>query len=119
MSFDNIAAPKPNATADYFNNFFKPTFDVSVEVDEAVVAFFEKFTGNKVSARTMAGSVISTSKAQNMDPMAVLQEFAALPKGQINNYLALFLNLNRVGTSLLGLSNAPVTNKYLTRTILP
>lgn len=119
MSYDNIPAPAPNETTDYFNNFFKPTFDVSVEVDESIVAFFEKFTGNKTSAKAMAGSVISTSKAQNMDPMVVLQEFASLPKGQINNYLALFLNLNRVGTSLLGLSNAPVTNKYLSRTILP
>lgn len=119
MAYNNIASVTVNPTTDYFNNFFKPTFDVSSGVDDAVTSFFEKVTGNKLSAKVLANSVISTSKAQNMDPMTVLQEFASLPRGQVNDYLTLFLNLNRVGTSLLGLSNAPTTTKYLTRTILP
>lgn len=37
---------------------------------------------------------------------------------EINAYLTMFLNLNRSGTSLLGLSNSPLTSKYVTRTIL-
>lgn len=37
---------------------------------------------------------------------------------EINTYLTMFLNLNRSGTSLLGLSNSPLTSKYVTRTIL-
>lgn len=37
---------------------------------------------------------------------------------EINAYLTMFLNLNRSGTSLLGLSNSPLTSKYITRTIL-
>lgn len=118
-AYDNIPNTKSDQTTDYFNNFYKPDFDVSQDVDESITAFFEKFTNNKAAAKTMAGSVIATSKAQNLDPMEILQQFVALPKGQINNYLVLFLNTNRIGTSLLGLSNAPQPNKYLTRTILP
>lgn len=37
---------------------------------------------------------------------------------EINAYLTMFLNLNRSGTSLLGLSNSPLTSKYISRTIL-
>ena len=38
--------------------------------------------------------------------------------GELDAYLTVFLNLNRVGTSLLGLSNSPRTGKYIQRTIL-
>jgi len=37
---------------------------------------------------------------------------------ELNAYLTMFLNLNRANTSLLGISNSPQTNKYITRTIL-
>ena len=67
----------------------------------------------------MAGAVIYTAKAQNLDPMGVLQKFSVLPQGQLNSYLSMFLNLNRINTSFLGISNAPITNKYVSRTILP
>lgn len=38
---------------------------------------------------------------------------------ELDAYLTMFLNLNRVGTSLLGISNQPQTNKYIQRAILP
>jgi hypothetical protein len=37
---------------------------------------------------------------------------------ELDAYLTMLLNLNRVGTSLLGLSNSPRTSKYIERTIL-
>lgn len=38
---------------------------------------------------------------------------------EINAYLTMFLNLNRVNTSLLGITNQPQTSKYVSRAILP
>lgn len=38
---------------------------------------------------------------------------------ELDAYLTVFLNLNRAGTSLLGISNQPQTNKYVQRAILP
>ena len=87
-------------------------------VDDTVTSYFEQVTGNKESARMIAGAVINTAKAQNMDPMEVLDNFRKMPKGQLNDFLVLFLNYNRYGSSLLGLSNQPMPNKYVTRTIL-
>jgi hypothetical protein len=37
---------------------------------------------------------------------------------EVDAYLTMFLNLNRSGTSLLGLTNSPQTSKYVLRTIL-
>lgn len=38
---------------------------------------------------------------------------------ELNAYLTVLLNSNRVGTSLLGLSNSPEPNKYVIRAVLP
>jgi len=48
----------------------------------------------------------------------VLEKFKRLPAGEINDYLAAFLNLNRVPTSLLGIVNQPTTGKYIERCII-
>lgn len=37
---------------------------------------------------------------------------------ELDAYLTMFLNLNRVGTSLLGLSNSPQVSPYISRAIL-
>ena len=37
---------------------------------------------------------------------------------ELDAYLTMLLNLNRAGTSLLGLNNSPRTGKYIQRTIL-
>lgn len=116
---NNLNNISKDVTTDYFNNFFKPDFAVSQNIDDTIVGFFEKVAANKESARALAGAVIYTAKTQNLDPMIILQQFMSLPAGQLSDYLTMFLNLNRIGTSLLGLSNAPVTNKYVSRMILP
>lgn len=109
-----------NDTKNYFNNFFNQSFSVSPNVDDAIISFFEKVTsGNKEAARILASAVIFTSLAQKIDPMATLQQFTTLSSGELNAYLTMFLNLNRVGTSYLGISNQPITSKYVARTILP
>ena len=115
---NNLTTIQSDVTANYFNNFFKPTFDVSQNLDEAVIGFFEQITVNKQSARAMAGAVIYTAKAQGLDPMEILTQFRSLPEGKLNTYLTMFLNLNRAGTSLLGITNAPSTNKFIKRSIL-
>jgi hypothetical protein len=38
---------------------------------------------------------------------------------ELDAYLTMFLNLNRVSTSLLGLNNSPKSSPYVTRMILP
>ena len=158
----------PNTT-NYFNNFFNQPVNTSPMINDAVVAFFQKITGNKDTGTNLAGAVIYTCLQQNMDPMSVVDQLKALnDKKNITNpiseyshetnylagddyvfdsqtgtwgpgdkqyakpgpstpyayvteldaYLTMLLNLNRVGTSLLGISNSPQTSPYVKRMIL-
>jgi len=102
----------------FFNNFFNKSISISTAKDDAIVSFFEKYADNKQSALAIASAVIYTSRSQNIDPMLVLDEFKKLEAGKLSAYLSYFLNLSRVGTSLLGVNNQVVKNKYVARTIL-
>ena len=109
-----------NSGQNYFNNFFIHNNTVSADQNDALVSYFENQTnGNKTSAQILASAVVATSVAQGLNPMEVLQRFTQLTKGELNLFLATFLNLNRVGTSYLGVNNQPAINKYIQRSILP
>jgi dihydroxyacid dehydratase/phosphogluconate dehydratase len=118
----NVQAPDlSNASLDpnkFFNNYF--SLDMSVgAVDDALTAYFEKYTGSATSGKALAAAVLYTAKAQNLDPMAVMAEFNKLTPGQLNNYLAAFLNVNRAPTSFIGIKTTTSTSPYITRSILP
>jgi hypothetical protein len=107
------------STQTFFNNYFKPNFIVSPNIDAAVIGFLEQIADSKEAARLIASAVIYTSLAQNIDPMSTLEKFARLQKPELTSYLVKFLNLNRVGTSYLGINNNPTVSKYVARMILP
>ena len=109
---------KLEKTNTYVNNFILDQ-PISNEVDEAIIGYFEQITENKKSARLVAGALIRTSISQGLDPMVILENFTKLKRGQVNAYLNMFLNFNRVGTSYLGLLNPPEINKYVARAIKP
>lgn len=94
--------------------------------DGTVVYNFSQlsYTAGKYAQRTSANAVdtsvynngnwsSSGTQYANPGPSVVYNNI-----NEINTYLTMFLNLNRSGTSLLGLSNSPLTSKYITRTIL-
>lgn len=102
----------------YFNNLSLPPFNITQDIGDAVQNFFEKVTGNKDSAQILASAVVYTSSNQGINPMETLQEFQQMPPGQLNEYLAAFLNFNRIGTSLLGVNNNPFASAAIRRTVI-
>lgn len=102
----------------FFNNYFDNTISISTAKDDAVVGYFEKVTENRDSALALSSAVIYTARVQNIDVMAVLDEFKKLGKDQLGPYISYFLNLSRIGTSLIGVQNNAIKNKYVTRSIL-
>lgn len=106
-------------TNEYFNNYFAADLNTSPNINEAIVGYFQTVTGDKESGTTLAATVLYTALSQGLDPMQLIDEFRQLSPGELNAYLTMFLNINRVGTSLLGISNQPQTNKYISRAILP
>lgn len=107
-----------NSTTTYFNNFFNSNYTISQNVDDTIIGYFQTITGDRDSGIALASSVIYTAQTQGIDPMTIIDEFRKLKSNELNAYLTMFLNLNRVSTSLLGLSNSPQLNKYIARAIL-
>jgi hypothetical protein len=115
----NVAQNNNTSASQYFNNFYVSPGTVTIDQNDAVVAYFQTATGgNTASAAILASNVIYTAMAQGIDPMSIIQQFQQVPKNELTLYLAMFLNLNRVGTSLVGVNNQTIQNKYITRTIL-
>lgn len=103
----------------FFNNYFKQRFTVSSNVNDAILAHFEQVAENRDAARILASAVIYTSIAQRVDPITTLDKFRTLSGKELATYTAMFLNLNRKNSSLLGLTNRPQVSKYVSRSILP
>jgi hypothetical protein len=118
-SIVDLSQNKTTSAGKYFNNYFVTPNTISSNQNDAVVAYFQQVTGNVQSAAILASTVIYTAMSQGVNPMSIIQQFQALKPGELNLYLAMFLNLNRVGTSLVGVNNSPTQNKYITRAILP
>jgi len=120
MIYGNLPPPaNTNGTTSYFDNFFTPGISVSDNVNSAIVGYFQEVTGDAAAGSTLAASVLFTASQQGIAPMTLIDQFRALTPGELNAYLTMFLNINRAGTSLLGISNSPQTNKYITRAVLP
>ena len=110
--------PISDSTSKYFNNFYSIKFDISANANDAILAFFEQYTDNKITAKNISAAVVYTALAQNLNPLIILEEFQKLPKGELNNYLIAFLNISRVPTSVLGVKDSKRTNVYVSRTVL-
>jgi hypothetical protein len=110
---------KGNPTDNYFNNITTIPRGTSSDKNNALVSFFEKWTGSVEGGQALTATVLYTAENQNIDPMDVINQMMKLDKKQLNSYLTLFLNLNRIGTSLLAIGNTPDVDKYIIRAILP
>jgi len=109
----------PSKESAYFNNFFVKTAPISVQANDAIVSYFQEQTGSIEAAKVLVQAVLNTASQQGDDPLKVLDEFRKMPIGELNAFLAMYLNASRVNTSLLGIRQPPQTNKYVARTILP
>jgi hypothetical protein len=114
----NLNSTGLDTTNQFFNNYFTPDYTISIGTNDAILSWFEQVTGDKESAQLLAQTVINTAQQNREDPMLVLDQFMKLPIGDLNNFLALYLNTSRVSTSLLGTVNTITPNKYIARTII-
>ena len=128
MASQNLGSVSINAygnnadtnTANYFSNLGQNIGTISDNQNDAIVAYFEGVVeqGNTEAAKALASAVIYTAKQQQLDINVVFDQFRRAGKGELNAYIALFLNQNRVGTSYLGVNNDPLVNPYVKRAII-
>jgi hypothetical protein len=107
------------STDQYFSNLYNFHYDISPNVNDAVQTYFQEITEDRESARLLAATVIYTAIGRGTDPMVVLEQFRKVPRNELNLYVATFLNLNRVNTSLLGVKNPSKVGYFIKRSIRP
>lgn len=82
MSNGNLPPnPDTNSTTEYFNNFFTSTFTTSPNINDAVVGYFQKITGDEEAGKMLASTVIYTALSQGIEPMSLVDEFKKLKNG--------------------------------------
>jgi hypothetical protein len=119
----NLQGPDISASAstDNPNKYFNNLYSVNMSTgpgNDAILAFVESYVPNKQAAKNLAASILYTAMAQEINPMKVLEDFMKVPKGQLNSYIAAFLNINRVPTSSLGIRRGTTTSPFVARSVL-
>ena len=114
----NTGSSGATKTTRFFNNYFIPSYTVNESTNDSIISFFTQQTGSYDTAVILAQAFINTAQSQREDPLAVLNQFQQLGAGNLNASLALYLNISRVPTSLLGVRNAVQPNPYVARTII-
>lgn len=107
-----------NNTTEFFNNIFDQSITITSEVDQVILAFFEKRTGSKVAAKSLASALILTCASRGLDPIEAIDRIANENTLNIDVYTAMLLNLSRANTSVLGVLQTPLASPYITRTII-
>ena len=118
MSNNLPSVPNVDPVSNYFTKQLLPGLSISPSSADAIIGYFQGVTGNVDTGNTLASAVMYTALNQGVDIMQLLDEFRKLDGAALNAYLTMFLNIDRAGTSLLGISNSPVLNKYVKRAIL-
>lgn len=114
----NLNSSGLTKTTNYFNNYFDPSLQIDQNINDAILSYFEQHTDNIESAKLLVQAVIETAQAQRQDPLTVLNSFQSLSTNDLNSALALYLNSSRVNTSYIGIKQRPVSNTYVTRSIV-
>lgn len=117
-NLNQISTNPGRNTDQYFTNLIQDSVDINLAEDQTITAFFEKRTGNKISARGLAAAFIISCRTRNIDPMSALDSLKNSDTTKIDIYAATILNLTRVGTSVLGLVNRPAISPYVIRSIV-
>lgn len=118
MSPSNLNSNGLTKTTEFFSNYFKPSLELTQNINDSILSFFQTQTGDVESAKLLVQAIIETAQAQREDPLVVLQKFQNMPNGDLTALLALYLNTSRVSTSYLGIKKTPRQNQYVQRTII-
>ena len=114
----NLPINDMDATKKYFEQVYDQPIEFSQNVVDALYAFFIARTDNKETALALVSTTLVTALEARVDPMEMLDKFEGLDDFVLDSQLALFLNISRTPTSMLGVQNIPTVNKHISRTIL-
>ena len=110
---------QPQNTQVFFNGYFSQPIQVSDAIWGQVYGYFYDLTKNAETASVLAQSIITLTYNNNLEPLAVLQQFQSAPNSNnIKNLLISFFNSAKGPTSKLGYKNINATPVNVARNII-
>jgi len=105
-------------TLQTFDAYYDQPLELKSSTFNAIKGFFESRGFDKVSAESLAVTIIRQSKIDNANPMTVLDSFKSLESVEISAMVSEILNYNRFKTSFLGYSQDFNPTEEVARNVL-
>ena len=113
-----VSTSKTKNVKTFFDNFFTKTISFPAEHIDAVVGFFVKRGFDTNSANSIAITLLTQARKENVNVFALLDSLKGLTDVQLSQVITQVLNSTREKTSLLGYRVKPATDTYESRNIL-
>lgn len=91
-----------SSTLESFNNYYNTPVEVPVSTFDGIKGYFETRGFDRISADAVAIAIIKQAKADNVNPMSVLDTLQGLNYSELSNVVSEILNYNRFKSSFLG-----------------
>ena len=119
----SLPQEKPSNTSDrgvtkFFNNYYSKQLSFPTNQVDAVVTFFTKRKFDKTAAISVATSLLTQSKIDNVNVFKLLDTLSGLTEVQLSAVVTEVLNYNRARSSTLGFKTNAKSNKVEKRNIV-
>jgi hypothetical protein len=113
-----IAEGSDATTLQAFDSYYTTPLEVPVATFDSIKGYFESKGFAKISADAIAIVIIRQSKADNVNPMAMLDTLKGLNSVELSNVVSEILNYNRFKTSYLGYAPQATSTAEVVRNVV-
>lgn len=106
-------------TKDFFNSYYNAGISLSAGDIDAAVGFFESRGFDITAANSIAATLLSQSKIENVNIFQILDTLKNLNELQVSRVVSEILNYNRLNISILGYKvDTSANNQFESRNVL-
>ena len=117
MATVNYSNPKTDLTVRVFDSFYNFELNVPAQEYDAVSSYFRSVFTTKEAAENFTVTLFRVSQLNKEPVLNLLNELQTTAGTQLTALLAYFLNAERSGATLLGVSEPVQPNFYASRNI--
>lgn len=90
------------STKDFFNSYYTEGISISASQVDAVISFFESRGFDISAANSIAATLLSQAKIENVNALQIVDTLKGLNGLQLSRVVSEILNYNRLNISVLG-----------------
>jgi hypothetical protein len=106
------------STKDFFNSYYNAGISLSAGDIDAAVGFFQSRGFDITAANSIAATLLSQSKIENVSVFQILDTLKTLNELQVSRVVSEILNYNRLNISVLGYKvDTSANNQFESRNV--